>query len=149
MWYVLPDTNKQYPLSIQRVKEIQRLNSRGEKVEELQPVELIGSKAVETEHGFVELVGQISLRSLEKTSKRSKDKGDRERDNRPPERRHGERPQDRRPNERPQDKKPAERQPERRNNERPPDRKNNDRPPGKPNFVPKKPPQNPPPPPAK
>ena len=145
MWYVLPDTNKQYPLTIQRVQEIQKLNARGEKAEELQPVDLISAKAAEAEHGFVELVGQISLRSLEKTSRRSRDKNDR--DNRPPDRRNNERPPDRRPNENPQDRRLNERPPDRKNNERPPDRRNAERPPlGKPNFVPKKPPQGSPPP---
>src|SRR3954464_2091963 len=73
MWYILPDTTKQYPLTIQRVKEIQRLNYRGEKVDELQPVELVSNKVTEVEHAFVDVVGQVSLRSLEKTSKRTKE----------------------------------------------------------------------------
>jgi cell fate regulator YaaT (PSP1 superfamily) len=73
MWYVLPDTNKQYPLTIQRVKEIQRLNARGEKPDDLQPVDLT-SKTKEVEPVFVDVVGQISLRSLERNDKRRKDR---------------------------------------------------------------------------
>jgi cell fate regulator YaaT (PSP1 superfamily) len=74
MWYILPDSSKQYPLTIQRVKEIQRLNSRGEKADELQPVELVSNKVTEVEPSFVDVVGQVSLRSLEKTSKRTREK---------------------------------------------------------------------------
>ncbi|HVX52172.1 MAG TPA: regulatory iron-sulfur-containing complex subunit RicT [Chitinophagaceae bacterium] len=70
MWYVLPESNKQYPLSIQRVKEIKRLNFRGEKAQELQPVELITNKPAEMEHSFVDVVGQISLKTLEKDNRR-------------------------------------------------------------------------------
>lgn len=67
MWYTLPDSNKQYPLTIERVKEIQELNRKGEKPESLQPVELI-SRVTEKEPAFVDVVGQISLKSLEKKS---------------------------------------------------------------------------------
>lgn len=70
MWYVLPESNKQYPLSIARVREIKRLNFRGERVDELQPVELVSNKPAEMEHNFVDVVGQISLKSLEKDSRR-------------------------------------------------------------------------------
>ncbi len=83
MWYSFRESNKQYPLSIERVKEILELNKKGVKPEELQPVELeaSGSKsAIKVDAGFVNDVGQISLRSLEKGSKkksksRSKGKG--------------------------------------------------------------------------
>lgn len=149
MWYTLPDSSKHYPLTIQRVKEIQRINARGEKVDELQPVDLSAGKNAEAEHGFVELVGQVSLRSLEKTSRRVREKENRPPDRRnndnQPERRSNERPQDRRPNERPPDRRSNEQQPDRRNNDRQPDRKNINRPPGKPQFQPRKP-QGPPPP---
>lgn len=74
MWYVLPDSNKQYPLTIHRVIEIKRLNARGERVEELQPVEIVSSKPKEIEPEFVDVVGQISLRSLERGSQRRKNK---------------------------------------------------------------------------
>jgi cell fate regulator YaaT (PSP1 superfamily) len=74
MWYVLPEGTKQYPLTILRVKEIQRLNAKGEKAEELQAVELISNKMIEVEHSFVDVVGQVSLSSLDKTSKRRREK---------------------------------------------------------------------------
>ncbi len=76
MWYVLPDSNKQYPLTIARVKEIQKLNAQGIRPDELQPVEVVNSKIKETEKEpeFVDVVGQISLRSLERNSKRRSDR---------------------------------------------------------------------------
>jgi cell fate regulator YaaT (PSP1 superfamily) len=70
MWYTLPDSNKHYPLSIVRVKEIQKMNAQGLKPDELEPVELVSSKPKEVEPEFVDVVGHISLRSLEKNSRR-------------------------------------------------------------------------------
>lgn len=70
MWYTLPDSNKQYPLSIDRVKKIKALNQQGVRPEELEPVEVVSSKPKETEPEFVELVGQISLRSLDKADRK-------------------------------------------------------------------------------
>ena len=35
MWYMLPDSGMQYPLTIARVKEIVRLNAKGERPDEL------------------------------------------------------------------------------------------------------------------
>lgn len=72
MWYTLPDSNKQYPLSIERVIKIKTLNQQGTRPDELEPVEVVSSKAVEKEPEFVELVGQISLRTLEKADKKKK-----------------------------------------------------------------------------
>lgn len=73
MWYTLPDSSKHYPLTIKRVKEIKQMNSRGERVEELQHVDVLTGKPKEVEPSFVDVVGQISLRSLEKNDKRRKD----------------------------------------------------------------------------
>lgn len=67
MWYTLPDSNKQYPLSIERVNIIKSLNQQGIRPEELEPVD-VSSKTVEKEPEFVELVGQISLKSLDKAA---------------------------------------------------------------------------------
>lgn len=72
MWYTLPDSNKQYPLSIDRVKKIKTLNQQGVRPEELEPVEVVSNKPKETEPEFVELVGQISLRTLEKADRKRK-----------------------------------------------------------------------------
>jgi cell fate regulator YaaT (PSP1 superfamily) len=68
MWYTLPDSNKQYPLSLDRVSKIKALNQQGIRPDELEPVELVSSKEVEKEPEFVELVGQISLKSLDKAA---------------------------------------------------------------------------------
>lgn len=74
MWYILPNNTKHYPLTIQRVKEIKRLNREGQKVDELQPVDITGSKSKEAEPAaFVDLVGQISLKTLEKNERKKRD----------------------------------------------------------------------------
>lgn len=78
MWYTLPDSTKQYPLTLKRVQEIKTLNRQGQRPDDLQAVEVVSGKAREVEPEFVDVVGQISLRSLEKTSRRQreKEKGD-------------------------------------------------------------------------
>lgn len=68
MWYTLPDSNKQYPLSLERVSKIKSLNQQGIRPDELEPVEVISGKPKEAEPEFVELVGQISLKSLDKAA---------------------------------------------------------------------------------
>lgn len=74
MWYVLPNNTKHYPLTIQRVKDIKRMNREGQKVDELQPVEILTVKQKEdAEPAFVDLVGQISLKTLEKNDRRRRD----------------------------------------------------------------------------
>src|SRR5258706_4103189 len=72
MWYMLPDSSKQYPLTIERVQKIKSLNGQGVIPEELEAVELTSSKPKEVEPEFVDVVGQISLRSLEKADKKRK-----------------------------------------------------------------------------
>jgi cell fate regulator YaaT (PSP1 superfamily) len=74
MWYVLPDSNKQYPVPIDRVKEIRAMNAKGVRPDELGAIELAPAKAEEKEMAHVELVGQISLRTLERNSKKRRDK---------------------------------------------------------------------------
>ncbi len=78
MWYSYSDNNKQYPLSIERVKEIQKLNKAGQKADELHPIELEtrDSKAgIKADMGFVNDVGQITLKALEKGNKKKKSGG--------------------------------------------------------------------------
>lgn len=72
MWYTLPDSTKQYPLSIDRVVKIKSLNRQGVIPEELEPVEVVSGKPKDEEPETVELVGQISLRTLEKAEKKKK-----------------------------------------------------------------------------
>jgi cell fate regulator YaaT (PSP1 superfamily) len=74
MWYSYGDSNKQYPLTIARVKEIRQLNKQNIRPEDLKPVEVVTAKPKETDLGFADVVGQISLRSLEKTSQKRKHK---------------------------------------------------------------------------
>ena len=78
MWYSYSNNNKQYPLSITRVKEILKLNKEGQKAEDLKPVELETreSKAgIKPDMGFVNDVGQITLKALEKNKKKKKPSG--------------------------------------------------------------------------
>ncbi len=75
MWYVLPDSTKQFPLTIERVKKIRSLNSQGVIPEELEAVEVVSSKPKEVEPEFVDVVGHITLKSLEKADKKRRDRG--------------------------------------------------------------------------
>jgi cell fate regulator YaaT (PSP1 superfamily) len=73
MWYVLPDSNKQYPLTIERARKIRQLNMQNTIPETLDPVEVSTGKPKEMEEsGFVDLVGQISLKTLEKSDRKKK-----------------------------------------------------------------------------
>ncbi|WP_240612871.1 regulatory iron-sulfur-containing complex subunit RicT [Chitinophaga parva] len=75
MWYSYSNSNKLYPLTIQRVKEIRQMNRQGQKPDELKAVEVVtGKGAKEADLGFVDVVGQISLRSLEKNAQKRKQK---------------------------------------------------------------------------
>jgi cell fate regulator YaaT (PSP1 superfamily) len=67
MWYTLPDSTKHYPVTIERVRKIKTLNQQGVIPDELEAVDLT-AKTKEVETQFVELVGQISLRSLDKAA---------------------------------------------------------------------------------
>ena len=72
MWYVLPDSNKQYPLTIERVRKIRQLNLQNNVPDSLEPVEVSTGKPKEDEGGFVDLVGQISLKTLEKADRKKR-----------------------------------------------------------------------------
>jgi cell fate regulator YaaT (PSP1 superfamily) len=74
MWYTLPDSNKHYPLTIDTVKKIKAMNEKGQRPDELETAEIVSSssKAKEAEPQFVELVGQISLRSLDRNAQKRK-----------------------------------------------------------------------------
>jgi len=73
MWYIIQGGSKHYPLTINRVKEIKRLNAQGIKPEELEPVDVTTGKPKEVEPQFVDVVGQISLKSLERNDKRRRE----------------------------------------------------------------------------
>lgn len=73
MWYSFGGSNKQYPLTIERVQEIQEMNARGEKPEEMEAVEIqVRHKDPEktVDMGFVNDVGQLTLSSLSKSGKK-------------------------------------------------------------------------------
>ena len=78
MWYSYSGNNKQYPLSIERVKEIHTLNKQGQKAEDLKPVEIEtrDTKAgIKVDMGFVNDVGQLNLKTLEKKNTKKKKSG--------------------------------------------------------------------------
>jgi cell fate regulator YaaT (PSP1 superfamily) len=70
MWYVLPESTKQFPLTIERVKKIRSLNMQNIIPEELEVVEVVSTKQKEIEPEFVDVVGHITLKSLEKADKK-------------------------------------------------------------------------------
>ncbi|HEX4373230.1 MAG TPA: regulatory iron-sulfur-containing complex subunit RicT [Puia sp.] len=72
MWYTLPQSSRQYPLSIETVKKIRQQNLQGITPEEMETVEINANKNAEPEHEFVELVGQISLQSLDKNDRKKR-----------------------------------------------------------------------------
>lgn len=74
MWYVLEGGNKQYPLTIDMVKKIKAQNRDGIRPEELETAEIVTGKPKEVEPEYADLVGQISLKSLEKTTRKRRDK---------------------------------------------------------------------------
>jgi cell fate regulator YaaT (PSP1 superfamily) len=73
MWYVLPESNKQYPLTIERVRKIRTLNQQNIIPDELEAVDVTG-KPKEIEPEFVDVVGHITLKSLEKADKKKQQK---------------------------------------------------------------------------
>ncbi|HET6993785.1 MAG TPA: regulatory iron-sulfur-containing complex subunit RicT [Chitinophagaceae bacterium] len=68
MWYSLPDSSKQYPVTIEAVRKIKSQNLQGVFPDALETVELTSSKPKEVEPEFVDVVGQTSLRSLDKSA---------------------------------------------------------------------------------
>ncbi len=77
MWYVLQDSNKHYPVKIERVKKIKQLNLQGIIPDELETVDVTTGKPKEIEPEFVDVVGQISLRTLEKSDRRKRQNNER------------------------------------------------------------------------
>lgn len=73
MWYTMADTTRHYPLTIESVKKIKAQNKDGIKPDALETVEITSGKPKEVEPEFVDVVGQISLKSLEKNSRKRRD----------------------------------------------------------------------------
>jgi cell fate regulator YaaT (PSP1 superfamily) len=134
MWYVLPDSNKQYPLLIDRVKQIKKLNQQNIVPDDLGAVEVNTGKPKE-ELVNVDLTGQFSLKTLDKADRKKRDlrKGP---------------PQQRRDNGQPPHQR-DNRPPQQRNNRPPQQRDNRPPPPQKDNRPPQPPRDNKPPPPIK
>ena len=82
MWYTMPESTKHYPLSIEGVLKIQKQNKEGIKPDALETVEVISGKPKEVEPEFVDVVGQISLRTLERNTPKRRSK-ERSQQNRP------------------------------------------------------------------
>lgn len=72
MWYTFSDSTKQYPISIENVLQIKKLNKQGIVPDEFETVEVTSSKPKEVEAEFVDVVGQISLQTLERKNKKKK-----------------------------------------------------------------------------
>jgi cell fate regulator YaaT (PSP1 superfamily) len=81
MWYSMSDSTKYYPLSIETVKDIKAQNQRGIKPAALQTVEIVSDKPKDVEPEFVDVVGQISLKSLEKNNNKRKSPPKKNREN--------------------------------------------------------------------
>jgi cell fate regulator YaaT (PSP1 superfamily) len=109
MWYVLPDSTKQFPLTIERVNKIRSLNNQGVIPEELEAVEVVSSKPKEVEPEFVDVVGHITLRSLEKADKKRRDKGREQKGGQNPKGQQRGLPAQRNPNQKPQQQQQQQR----------------------------------------
>ncbi len=83
MWYTMPESTKHYPVSIEGVIKIQKQNKEGIKPEVLETVEVISDKPKDVEPEFVDVVGQISLRTLERNSHKRRAKERSQQQNRP------------------------------------------------------------------
>jgi cell fate regulator YaaT (PSP1 superfamily) len=81
MWYSMSDSTKYYPLSIETVKDIKAQNQRGIKPAALETVEIVSDKPKDVEPEFVDVVGQISLKSLEKNNNKRKSPPKKNREN--------------------------------------------------------------------
>jgi cell fate regulator YaaT (PSP1 superfamily) len=121
MWYILPDSSKQYPLTIERVKKIKSENSKNIIPQDLEAVEVTSNKIKEVEPEFVDVVGQISLRTLDKAEKKKRFSGpppQQQKRNNPNQQQHP--PQNRPPQNRPPQSRPPQERPPGNNIERRP-----------------------------
>ena len=99
MWYTMADSNKQYPLAIDMVKKLKAQNRDGIKPEFLETAEVITGKPKEVEPEYADIVGQISLNSLEKNSRKRRDRErSLQQDNRPSQQRQQQQAQGRQQN---------------------------------------------------
>ncbi len=146
MWYVLPDSSKQYPLLIERVKQIKKLNQQNVVPDDLGAVEATGKPKEELVN--VDLTGQFSLKTLDNADRKKRDmrKGSNQprRDNRDNRQGPAAQPRD---NKQPQSR--DNRPPQQRNNRPPQSGENKPPPKGDNRELPTPPRENKPPPPIK
>jgi cell fate regulator YaaT (PSP1 superfamily) len=126
MWYVLPDSSKQYPLLIDRVKQIKKLNQQNNIPDDLGAVEVNTGKPKE-ELINVDLTGQFSLKGLDNADRKK-------RQNRP-----GPSQQRRDNRQQPSSQQRENRPPQQPGNNRPPQQPGNNRPPQQPRDRPQPP----------
>jgi len=74
MWYSVPGSAAHIPMALDTVKKIRAQNKDGIKPEELEAAEIVTAKPKEVEPEYADIVGQISLKSLEKTTRKRRDK---------------------------------------------------------------------------
>jgi cell fate regulator YaaT (PSP1 superfamily) len=129
MWYVLPDSNKQYPLLIERVKQIKKLNQQNTIPDDLGAVEATGKPKEELVN--VDLTGQFSLKSLDSAERKKRQNrqgpSQQRRDNKPQQQRdnRSQQSRDNKPSQPPRDNRPP---PQQRDN-RPPSPPRENKPP--------------------
>src|SRR5450755_2055720 len=110
MWYVLPDSNKQYPLLIERVKQIKKLNQQNTIPDDLGAVEATGKPKEELVN--VDLTGQFSLKSLDNAERKKRQNrpgpSQQRRDNKPQQQRdnRSQQSRDNKPSQPPRDNRP-------------------------------------------
>jgi cell fate regulator YaaT (PSP1 superfamily) len=83
MWYNFAHSTTQYPLSIERVKKIKELNAKGVRPDELEPVEIESKKPGLEKEEYQDLVGAISLKTLDKKAKDNRNRSQGNRPNNP------------------------------------------------------------------
>jgi cell fate regulator YaaT (PSP1 superfamily) len=74
MWYTIAGSSKHYPLTIEKVKEVRSLNLKNIRPDEIETVEIVNNKQQEKEPEFVDVVGQISLQTLDKKERNNRNK---------------------------------------------------------------------------
>ncbi len=84
MWYTVAGSTKHYPLSIEKVKEVKALNLKNVRPEEIEAVEIVSLKQQEKEPEFADLVGQISLQSLDRKERSNRRQQQQQRSNNGP-----------------------------------------------------------------
>jgi cell fate regulator YaaT (PSP1 superfamily) len=127
MWYVLPDSSKQYPLLIERVKEIKKLNQQNIIPDDLGAVEATGKPKEELVN--VDLTGQFSLKTLDNADRKKRQNrpgSQQQRDQNRPSRDNNRPPQQRDNNRPPRDNRQG---PNQKDQNRPPQQPRDNRPP--------------------